>query len=201
VVLKTGRDKDTFDFLSEDVVEAAQALLGCRIQRIQDAAVNSFRIIETEAYHQSEPGSHSFRGKTKRNAVMFGNYGCLYVYLIYGVYHCANIVTGRINEGAAVLIRAIELVTPDEQLTGENSLKNPTDKRYSGPGKLCRELNITKALNGVNLLDGQNGELYLSNRPASEKIIIESSIRIGLSRASELKWRFFEADNPRVSKR
>src|SRR5690606_4645994 len=95
--------------LTGDVVEAARGLLGCTlVHRKPDGTVLSGRIVETEAYHQREPGCHAFKGRTARNETMFGRAGLLYVYLIYGMYHCANIVCGAQDEAAAVLIRALE---------------------------------------------------------------------------------------------
>jgi DNA-3-methyladenine glycosylase len=100
------------------------------------------RIIEVEAYTQDDPASHTFRGRTKRNEVMFGPAGHLYVYFVYGMYYCVNIVTGREGDGQAVLLRGVIIDGVDPRLT-------------NGPGKLCRHLGIDMATSGTraNIVD------------------------------------------------
>ncbi len=192
---------DYFSFLSGHACDVAQLLIGCRLVRIRSNEIETYRIVETEAYHESEPGSHTYRGKTKRNSTMYETYGLLYVYLIYGMHYCANIVCGKAAEGSAILIRAIEPINQVETVNHKNLLSNAETKRCAGPGKLCRELNITKEMNGIDLLDKGNEKLFLLPKPLPEKITINSATRIGVSRGIDLEWRFFEADNPYVSKR
>ena len=100
------------------------------------------RIIEVEAYTQDDPASHTFRGRTKRNEVMFGPAGHLYVYFVYGMHYCVNIVTGREGDGQAVLLRGVAIDGVDPRLT-------------NGPGKLCRYLGIDMAYSGAraNVVD------------------------------------------------
>ena len=183
-------------FLSGDVVDAAKRLIGCRLIRsMPDMTEKCVRIIETEAYHQSEPGSHSFRGPTSRSKTMFGRAGLAYVYLIYGMYHCFNIVAGIDGEGSAVLIRAVE------DCRSRNMPDEKPDRSLAGPGKLCKKLDITRELDGLDLLDNENGKLVLCPRLSGDIPVIISSTRIGLSKALDLPWRFCEQGNPRVSKK
>lgn len=102
------------------------------------------RIVEVEAYSSDDPAAHTFRGRTKRNDVMFGPAGHLYVYFIYGMHYCVNIVTGLPDDGQAVLIRAVIVDGVDPRLT-------------NGPAKLCRYLGIDMALNGARANIGDDG--------------------------------------------
>lgn len=180
----------------ENVVDAAILLIGCKLVRITDAGRLEIRIIETEAYHQSEPGSHAYSGPKGRAVTMFGKAGIAYVYLIYGMYHCLNVVAGMEGEGAAVLIRAAEPVSKSS--TGKTHRK--PDGEYSGPGKLCRELSIDRTFNGLDLTDRRNGRLWLLPRIAGDSPVLGSSTRIGLSKGKELMWRFYEKNNAGVSR-
>src|SRR5687768_9784078 len=94
--------------LAKDLLFATGSLVGCVLARRVDGQVRRALIVETEAYHQSEPGSHSYRGVTPRTQVMFGPAGYLYVYFTYGMWHCCNVVADREGVGAAVLLRAAE---------------------------------------------------------------------------------------------
>lgn len=118
-------------FFGRDAPEVAPDLLN----KLFVAGAHTCRIVEVEAYTQDDPASHSFRGRTKRNDVMFGPPGRLYVYLVYGMHHCVNIVTGPPGDGQAVLIRAVTCADADPRST-------------NGPGKLCRQLGIDMSMNG-----------------------------------------------------
>ena len=120
------------------------------------------RIVEVEAYSADDPASHAFRGRTNRNAVMFGPAGQLYVYFIYGMYHCVNIVTGPEGDGQAVLIRGVVIDGVDRRLT-------------NGPGKLCRHLGIDMSASGTqaNIVDD-------GVPPPSSPVI---TARVGISKA------------------
>ncbi len=135
-------------------------------------------IIETEAYKGfADKASHASRGKTKRNAPMFGEPGTIYMYLIYGMHWCLNIVTERKEYPAAVLIRGIQLL--------------PFGERISGPGRVCRALKISGALSGKNIFDKRLG-LALGNRIAKSKRI-KRMTRIGIDYAgpwARKPWRF-----------
>ncbi|MEO8266447.1 MAG: DNA-3-methyladenine glycosylase [Ilumatobacteraceae bacterium] len=118
-------------FLARDAMEVAPDLLN-KLLLVGDVAA---RIIEVEAYTHDDPASHSFRGRTKRNEVMFGRPGHLYVYFVYGMHYCVNIVTGHEGDAQAVLLRAVICDGIDRRLT-------------NGPAKLCRQLGIDMAMNG-----------------------------------------------------
>ncbi|MEP0814383.1 MAG: DNA-3-methyladenine glycosylase [bacterium] len=188
-----------FAFLDSDVVIAAKKLIGCRLVRNFRGRKVTVKIIETEAYHQSEPGCHAYKGPTARNIVMFGAPGLAYVYFIYGMYHCLNVVAEKEGIGAAVLIRAAEFA--DSKMGSSLAINGGNKKQHhlAGPGRLCRELDITRAENGINLLDKENGSLWLLPRKPGDRPILGCSKRIGLSMESDLEWRFYEIGNPRIS--
>ena len=153
------------------------------------------KIVETEAYlYHNDPGCHAHRGQTTRNAPMFGEAGRTYVYLIYGMYHCLNIVSGKIGEGEAVLIRALEPVQGVELMQKRRKTKK-IENLCNGPGKLTQAFGITKKHNNLRL---SADSLHIRDNP--EKPKIEVSRRIGLSAGQDLELRFFIKDNKFVSK-
>jgi DNA-3-methyladenine glycosylase len=127
------------------------------------------RITEVEAYTQDDPASHSHRGRTPRNAVMFGPPGRLYVYFIYGMHYCANIVTGPVGDGQAVLLRAVRIDGVDP-------------RRTNGPAKLCQVLGIDLAMNNELAVVHDDG-----TAPPVEPLI---TARIGITKAAELRRRW-----------
>jgi DNA-3-methyladenine glycosylase len=142
------------------------------------------RIVEVEAYHHRDPAAHSFRGRTARNAAMFGPPGHAYVYRSYGIHWCLNFVCEREGSASAVLIRAIE---PLEGLTRMRRRRGGKEARLlcAGPGRLCEALGITDAQDGF-VLDRPPFALYAR----TEKVAITVGIRIGISKAAELPWRY-----------
>jgi DNA-3-methyladenine glycosylase len=165
-------------FYDRPTVTVARALLGCRIARVVGDAVRVGRIVETEAYVARDPANHAFRGPTERNRSMFGPPGTLYVYRIHQV-HCANAVT---RPGEAVLLRALEPVLGDGP-----------DAR--GPGRLCRALDLTRALDGSDLVRGPV-RIYPADRPVGSVV---RAPRIGIRRAVDRPLRFAISGNPFVS--
>jgi DNA-3-methyladenine glycosylase len=153
------------------------------------------KIVETEAYlSHDDPGSHAYRGLTKRNAPMFGPAGKSYVYFIYGMYHCFNIVSGKTGEGEAVLVRALEPVRGIEVMQ-KNRRTKTVENLCSGPGKLTQAFGITKKHNDLHLVDGPI-RLYDSG----EIPVIGISTRIGLTNGGDLPLRFFCAGSRFVSR-
>lgn len=144
----------------------------------------SGRIVETEAYTADDPASHSFGGRTARNAVMFGPAGHLYVYLSYGIHRCANIVTGASGEGQAVLIRAVEPLDGIELMM----LRRRREPLADGPGKLCQALGITLDDDGVDLTRSPRIRLLDDGTPPPAEPI--TGPRIGITRAVDAPWRF-----------
>jgi DNA-3-methyladenine glycosylase len=183
------------ELLAGDVVTAAGGLLGCVLaRRMPDGGVRRALLVETEAYHMREPGSHSYRGVTPRTAVMFGPPGHLYVYFIYGTWFCCNVVCEREGVGTGVLLRAAAPLPPYD---GSDPAEPPL--RLSGPGLLCQGLTIDRSCNGVELLSGtQDVWLY---RPEGYSLPpITWTRRVGLAVEEDLPWRAVWTGHPAVSK-
>lgn len=150
--------------LSRPSTAVAPDLVGCTLVR-QGTDGTCYRglIVETEAYAPDDPACHAYRRRTTRNAVMFGPAGACYVYLIYGMYHCLNVVTDVEDAPSAVLIRALQLETIPAWVEPKHRI--PNHRVAAGPGKLCRALRIDLTLNGAWLQPGQ--ALWLEPRSAS----------------------------------
>jgi DNA-3-methyladenine glycosylase len=188
---------DPFVLLAGDAVEVAPRLLGCLLVReLEDGTRISGRIVETEAYHQSDAASHSYKGKTPRTEIMFGPPGFVYVYFTYGMHYCVNVVTGPEGEGSAVLIRAIEPVEGIERMRA-NRGGLETTQLTNGPAKLCQALQIDKQLNGHDL---HTLPLQLRVQPPIDASEIVTTTRIGITKDAHRPWRFYVAGNPFVSK-
>jgi DNA-3-methyladenine glycosylase len=175
--------------------EVAPELLGCQLVRQwSDGQQVRAEIVEVEAYSQEEPGCHGHRGCTPRNRTLFGPPGQFYVYRIYGVYHCLNVVTHREGYASGVLIRALAIVEQSDH------------RIAAGPGKLCRCLEIDTALDSHNVEARQR--LWLEPRHPDFQFVwqqghipVIQTTRIGLSQGQEIPWRWYLADSPAVSKR
>ena len=179
-------------FLSGPVLEVAPALLGGFLQ-VGDVTV---RITEVEAYDGSnDPGSHAYRGPTPRNATMFGPPGHLYVYFIYGMHHCCNVVTGTTGDPAAVLLRAGEVVSGTAQARGRRGRRPATERLASGPANLCRTLGVERDADGIDLA----GPVATLTPAAGVKREVRSGPRVGLRHAASRPWRFWLPDEPTVS--
>ncbi|MGD9998646.1 MAG: DNA-3-methyladenine glycosylase [Ilumatobacteraceae bacterium] len=146
-------------FFGRHSTEVAPDLLG----RILRVGLHRARITEVEAYSSDDPASHTYRGLTARNAVMFGPPGRLYVYFIYGMHHCVNIVTGAKGDGQGVLIRSVEVPGMDRRLT-------------TGPGRVCRVLGIDRNL------DGTIAVVHEGSPPTESPLVTP---RIGITRAAD----------------
>jgi DNA-3-methyladenine glycosylase len=162
--------------------EVAQALIGASL--FIDGVGG--RIVETEAYDESDPASHSFGGMTPRNAVMFGVPGRAYVYRSYGIHWCLNFVCMPAGHGAGVLIRALE---PTHGIARMRERRGVDDLRLlcSGPGRLGEALGVTHALNGARL-DRKPFRVVPREQDALRRVA--EGTRIGISKAQELPWRF-----------
>ena len=152
------------------------------------------RLVEVEAYHQSEPAAHSFRGPTPRNAVMFGPPGYAYVYRSYGIHWCLNFVCEPAGAAGAVLIRAIE---PTSGLAAMRRRRGLGDQRLlcSGPGRVCEALGISGAHNGLSLT-----ALPFEIFAGDGKPEVIAGPRIGITKAVDLPWRYGEKGSRFLSK-
>ena len=162
--------------------EVAQALIGASV--LVEGVGG--RIVETEAYDESDPASHTFGGVTPRNAVMFGAPGRAYVYRSYGIHWCLNVVCMPAGHGAGVLIRALE---PTHGIARMRERRGVDDLRLlcSGPGRLGEALGVTHALNGARL---DRKPFRIVPREADALRRVAEGTRIGISKAQELPWRF-----------
>lgn len=186
-----------FDFLNGKAREVAPLLLGCMLQRRIGDNILSVKIVETEAYDQSDLASHSYNGITDRNRVMFGSAGHLYVYFTYGMHYCCNIVVGETGEGSAVLIRAVEPILGHKEMAKRRK-GHLGIELTNGPAKLCQALDIDRRLDG-HYLKHENLLLIPKKLNQDEKII--QTTRIGIIKSQNLKWRFYIQNNPYVSKK
>ena len=180
----------------------ARSLLGKNIVRKTDDHVLIGRIVEVEAYCKGDPASHAFRGRTKRNDVMFWEGGHLYVYFTYGMHFCANVVTGNAGTGEAVLIRAVEPLAGIEVMKEKRfrQLKSLDFKSLfnltNGPAKFCQAFDLSRKENGADLL---RNKIFLSDQNTVPASRVGRSSRIGIQHGREKQWRFFIKGNPWVS--
>lgn len=184
----TNMEKLTREFYARETTIVARELLGKYLVHKKDGIEQIGKIVEVEAYLGiKDLAAHSAKGITKRTAVMFGPPGYAYVYLIYGMYYCFNVVTETEGEGTAILLRAIE---PVKNIQG----------RTQGPGLLCRAMQIDKSLYGHDLL---SDDFYIAKGSEAERIHVIRKPRIGVHYAKH--WakrllRFYIKGNPYVSK-
>jgi DNA-3-methyladenine glycosylase len=182
-------------FYDRPVLAVARELIGCRVSHDGCSGV----IVETEAYHDSEPACHAFVGLTPRTATLFGPPGLAYVYRSYGIHALLNAVCEPAGVGAAVLIRALEPVDGLELMAerrGVAGSRRPRDL-CSGPGKLTQALGISLRANGSDLA---RGPVVISERDlAWGEVDVVIGRRIGITKAVELPWRFCAAGSPHLS--
>jgi DNA-3-methyladenine glycosylase len=213
------------ELLSEDTLAAARQLIGVRLVRGSGPNARSGRIVEVEAYiGQEDLASHARAGRTARNAVMFGPPGVAYVYLVYGMHHCLNIVTESDGRPAALLIRAVEPICGGEEMRAarlewirartadrpdEDRRKAldrlaglPVARLAAGPGLVCSAFSIDRADEGVDLCDSES-DLRLEVAPDDEPVKTESGTRVGIDYAPEpwlsMPWRFYDPGSPSLS--
>ncbi|MGK5518244.1 DNA-3-methyladenine glycosylase [Micromonospora sp. URMC 107] len=184
------------DLLAGPVVPAARGLLGCRLT----AGDVTVRITEVEAYAGTagDPASHAHRGRTPRNAVMFGPAGHAYVYFTYGMHWCMNVVTGPDGEASAVLLRAGEVVDGVEAARARRPAVRRDVDLARGPARLCAALGIDRSAYGSWLL----GDGPVRLRPAGAPVpadAVAAGPRVGVTGAHDVPWRFWIAGDPTVS--
>ena len=180
-------------FYDRPVLEVAPDLIGCVVRHGDTAGV----IVETEAYHRSEPASHAWAGLTARTEPLFGPPGIAYVYRSYGIHALLNAVCDQVDSGAAVLIRALEPLDGVEVMRARRRVARDQEL-CNGPGKLTQALGIGLALNRTSLLDGP---IRIEPRaPGWESPALDVGKRIGITKAVDLDWRFCARGNRHVSR-
>jgi len=184
-------------FYLRPTLTIAGDLLGKYLCRRTGQKVLVGRIVEVEAYlGEKDPASHAYRGRSRRNEVMFRKGGHLYVYFTYGMHFCSNVVTEEEGIGHAVLLRALEPVKGIELMRRNRKAATPAGLT-NGPAKLCQAFGITRSENGVDLC---GTEIWLARDAGTRKSVRSArSPRIGISEGKEHRWRFFEKGNPFVS--
>ncbi len=188
------------DLFNQATESVARTLLGCYLCRETEAGLVSGIIVETEAYLSiNDPACHASRGKTRRNAAMFGSPGNAYVYFVYGKYYCFNVVTRPEGIGEAVLIRAVEPVEGIDIMKKRRGISSGITELASGPGKLCQAFAIDKSFDGHNL---QEKPLYLADSgEPDDRIRVTATPRIGITSAQDKMLRFMVDGNKFVSRR
>ena len=187
---------DLASVLAGPVVEVAPRLLGAELRHTTPEGTVSLRLTEVEAYDgANDAGSHAFRGRTRRNAVMFGPPGHLYCYFTYGMHVCCNVVTGATGVASAVLLRAGEVVGGLELAHARRPGASARDLAR-GPARLCKTLGIRLEDDGADLVAGPVTLSPAAPRSASE---ISTGPRVGLRGDPDRPWRFWLTGEPTVS--
>ena len=190
-------------FFERSALEVAPELIGTYLsRRLPDGERIVGRVVEVEAYlgDGSDPSAHSHRGETARNRSMFGPAGRLYVYRSYGIHLCANVVCEPEGTASAVLLRALEPIAGVDRMRGHRGLpeEGPRHSVASGPGRLGQAMALRLQDDGVSLLAGA---FRLHRRAAAEPPpSVEAAPRVGISKAADLPWRFFDTDSDCVSR-
>jgi DNA-3-methyladenine glycosylase len=180
-------------FFNRPVVEVARDLVGCVVEHDRCAGV----IVETEAYHDSEPASHAFVGVTPRTSTLFGQPGRAYIYRSYGIHALLNAVCEPEGVGAGVLIRALEPLRGLELMRERRGIQR-IESLCSGPGKLTQALGIELEYNGSDL---DRGPVVIEPRPLRWRDVqVDVDKRVGITKAVELPWRFCAHGNRFVSR-
>jgi len=187
-------------FYARSALEVAPDLLGKTLVREADGQRLAGCIVEVEAYlGREDAASHAYRGPTPRSQVMFGPSGVAYVYFIYGMHHCLNVVTGDAGAGEAVLIRALQPLVGLSTMQDRRGQQDGRDLA-NGPGKLCQALGVDKAFDGHDLTLGISLWIEAPDKPVGE---VSVSPRVGVrgdAQALAAPWRFYLRQNPHVSR-
>jgi DNA-3-methyladenine glycosylase len=166
------------------------------VRRLDDGRRLVARIVEVEAYMEGDPASHSFRGPTPGNRVMFGRAGHLYVYFTYGMHHCMNVVTGRVGQGSAVLLRAAEPLEGLDQMVIRRRTPEPR-RLCAGPGRFAQAFGIDRTVNGADVVASAAITLHEGSPVDADRI--GRSTRVGVRVGVEPRWRWFVRGDPFVS--
>ena len=186
------------NFFARPSVEVAPDLLGCVLEHETADGLVAVELTEVEAYAgRSDPASHAYRGKTARNAVMFGPPGHAYVYFTYGMHFCVNAVCGDVGEASAVLVRAGEIVDGIDLARSRRPSGTKDRDLARGPARLTQALDLGRADNGVDLCDDGPLTVHVGLSVAEESI--RTGPRTGISTAADIPWRFWIDRDPSVS--
>jgi DNA-3-methyladenine glycosylase len=185
--------------LAVDVPEAAVRLLGCTVVTETPEGPVAVRLVEVEAYRGADdPASHSFRGRTPRNGVMFGPAGHLYVYFVYGMHFCVNVSAMDDGVAGAVLLRAGEVVSDLAVARARRPTARRDDDLARGPARLASLLGLGREHNGVDVTDPASPVRMLAGPPV-DPALVRSGPRVGVAAAHELPWRFWIDGSQAVS--
>jgi DNA-3-methyladenine glycosylase len=193
------------DFFARPSVEVAPDLLGCVLEHETADGLVAVQLTEVEAYAgAADPASHAYRGKTRRNAVMFGPPGHAYVYFTYGMYFCVNLVCrGEAGSASAVLLRAGAIVAGEELARARRTRSSaviPARDLARGPARLCLALGIDRALDGADAcVPSSPLRVGTGAEPGTRSAKIVTGPRVGVSGAAEIPWRFWLDGDPTVS--
>lgn len=190
------KPQKTFDWLEVPAETAARRLLGCELLVEINKQKIRVRIVETEAYDQLDEASHTFKGQTKRNEVMYKSAGHLYVYFTYGMHYCCNVVCSSEGTGEGVLIRAVEPIEGYRTIEKRRGMSGVNIT--NGPGKVCKALAITLEHNGHDL-SMRPVRLIKKQLLGDDQVTI--SERVGISKAVHELRRFYITNSPYVSKK
>ena len=179
-------------FFERDPLTVATELVGCWLVATSGRDMVGGPIVETEAYDEHDPASHSYGGLRPRNTVMFGPPGYLYVYKIYGMHWCMNISTGPRGFGAAVLLRAIAPLLGSDTMHARRGPRISERDLARGPGRLCAALGVDDALQG-HRVNRAPLSVYAPHAPVSS---IRRTPRVGISKNKDLRWRCVLRDSP-----
>jgi DNA-3-methyladenine glycosylase len=187
------------DVLSGPVLDAGRALLGAVLKVDSPQGTVAVQLSEVEAYAGlADPASHAYRGRTARNAVMFGPAGFLYVYFVYGMHWCCNVVCGPEGEASAVLLRAGRVVDGEELARIRRPAARAATELARGPARLASALGIVGTDTGANLLDPTARIRLLAGSPVPDAAV-RLGPRVGVATAADVPWRLWIAADPTVS--
>jgi len=188
------------EFLGRPAPEVAPGLLGCVLESETDEGIVAVTLTEVEAYNgEADPASHAYRGRTARNAVMYGPPGFAYVYFTYGMHFCVNVVCMPAGTASAVLLRAGEVIAGEDLARRRRPVDGPARNLARGPARLCQALGITRALNGADLCAEASPLRLRPGTRSEEKNSIDTGPRVGVSQAADVPWRFWLDGEPSVS--
>ncbi|EQD81388.1 DNA-3-methyladenine glycosylase [Saccharopolyspora erythraea] len=187
------------DELAHDPLWVARRLLGCELRSVSPDGEVRVRLVEVEAYRGGDdPASHCYRGRTERNAVMFGFAGHLYVYFVYGMHFCINVVCLTDGVPGAVLLRAGEITAGHDLARLRRPAVRKDDQLASGPARLASVLGITRDHNGIDLT-APDSPIGLHNGHPVDEDDVRTGPRVGVAAAMDLPWRSWVDGSPAVS--